>query len=185
MPQLEEHQPAELGLRIHRGESWHPPLWFFERHEIISSTRANPSVLETRDPHNLVDGHNVRIVGHKENTVVNGLHVATVVDDTHFSVPVSGIARGGNSGLCGTPEDISDKLFAMDMVDENSQVVVSATLTPTDAVNGELTVSLTPTQTAAITQDALKYDLWEVTDSNNKFPRAEGDVEIIAARTVR
>jgi hypothetical protein len=66
---------------------------------ISSSTNANPSVVQTSSAHGLSTGDWVDISGHALNAVINGVNPVTVIDSTHFSVPVAGTTNGVNTGL--------------------------------------------------------------------------------------
>ncbi len=65
---------------------------------IQSSTNTNPIVIQTSSAHGLTTGDEVDVADHVTNTTANGVWRATVVDSTHFSVPVAGIATGGATG---------------------------------------------------------------------------------------
>lgn len=62
---------------------------------IAGSTAANPSVVATVAPHGRTGTFTVTIIGAADSTI-NGSWTATVVDSTHFSVPVLGL--GGDAG---------------------------------------------------------------------------------------
>lgn len=65
---------------------------------ITSSSVANPTVITTPTPHGLVNGESATIAGHAGSTpALNGAQVVTVIDDTHFSVPVN-VTVGGTGG---------------------------------------------------------------------------------------
>lgn len=66
---------------------------------ILSSTNSNPSVVQTTAPHGLSTNDYVDISGHQLNAAINGVNQITVIDATHFSVPVAGTGAGGNTGL--------------------------------------------------------------------------------------
>jgi uncharacterized phiE125 gp8 family phage protein len=62
------------------------------------SSVANPSVITTATPHGLASGDTVTIAGHSGSTpTINGSQVATVIDATHFSIPVT-VTVGGTGG---------------------------------------------------------------------------------------
>src|ERR1700690_4358457 len=65
---------------------------------ISSSTNANPIVVQTSAAHNLSNGDYVDIQNHQTNTAANGINAVTVVDGTHFSIPVAGVGVGGATG---------------------------------------------------------------------------------------
>lgn len=65
---------------------------------ITSSAVSNPGTFLTAAPHLLNDGDTVIIAGHAGSTpAVAGSYVATVIDATHFSIPVN-ITVGGTGG---------------------------------------------------------------------------------------
>ncbi len=65
---------------------------------ITSSSVANPSVITTTVPHGLTNGQLVLIAGHAGSTPsINGVHVATVISTTTFSIPVN-VTVGGTGG---------------------------------------------------------------------------------------
>jgi hypothetical protein len=65
---------------------------------IASSTNTNPVVVQTSTAHGLTTGDTVDITGHAVNTNANGENEATVVDATHFSIPVAGNGVGAATG---------------------------------------------------------------------------------------
>lgn len=65
---------------------------------IASSSVANPSVITTSAPHLLQTGDSTTIAGHTGSTpVINGVQKVTVIDATHFSIPVA-VTVGGTGG---------------------------------------------------------------------------------------
>lgn len=65
---------------------------------ITSSSVANPSVITCPVPHGLTNGQTVLIAGHTGATPdINGERVATVIDETTFSIPVN-VTVGGTGG---------------------------------------------------------------------------------------
>lgn len=67
---------------------------------IIASTAATPSVVHTDAAHGHTGTFTVTITGSSDNTI-NATFTATVVDSTHFSVPVTGL--GGTGGTWSSP----------------------------------------------------------------------------------
>lgn len=63
---------------------------------IVANTAANPSVITTSAPHGRTGTFAVKIVGSSDSTINGTWATATVVDATHFSVPVAG--AGGTGG---------------------------------------------------------------------------------------
>src|SRR5262245_5722832 len=72
---------------------------------IVSSSVASPTSILTSTPHGLTSGDSVTITGHTGSTPsINGTHVATVVDPTHFTIPVN-VTVGGTGGSFGAVTD--------------------------------------------------------------------------------
>lgn len=70
---------------------------------IVASTIANPTVLTTAAPHNLVSGDTVAVLGHIGSTpAIDGSRVATVIDATHLSVPVNVTIAGAGGTVTRT-----------------------------------------------------------------------------------
>lgn len=62
---------------------------------ITSNSAANPTVILTAAPHLLGTGDQVTIAGVTGSTpAINGSYVATVIDPTHFSIPVAVTVAG-------------------------------------------------------------------------------------------
>lgn len=69
-----------------------------ERVVVSTSSVANPSVIVTAEAHGLVDGQLILIEGHSGSTPdINGLHTATLISSTSFSIPVN-VTTGGTGG---------------------------------------------------------------------------------------
>jgi hypothetical protein len=83
---------------------------------IVSSSQANPSVIATGTVHGLVTGQWVEITGHLLNTIINGLWAVTMIDITHFSIPVLGAAAGGATGTVQVQPPDADIQFAVNSV---------------------------------------------------------------------
>lgn len=65
---------------------------------ITSNSATNPTVVLTAAPHNLSSGDSVTIAGVTGSTpAINGTYTATVVDPTHFSIPVT-VTVAGSGG---------------------------------------------------------------------------------------
>jgi hypothetical protein len=111
---------------------------------IIANTVANPTVVQTGVAHGLTTGQSVVIAGNTGSTPsINGTLVATVVDPTHFSVPVN-VTVGGTGGTATPTTPIAGGLTyayvvttaAFDSYEESnpSGVVINAGCTaPTQA----------------------------------------------------
>lgn len=71
--------------------------------EIVASTIANPTVLETATPHSLVSGDTVLVAGHTGSTpAVDGSRIVTVIDALHVSVPVNVTVAGAGGTVTRT-----------------------------------------------------------------------------------
>ncbi|TAK68067.1 MAG: hypothetical protein EPO22_02350, partial [Dehalococcoidia bacterium] len=68
---------------------------------ITSTSGANPDVITTSAPHNLVTGDVISITGVATDTAANGTFTITVIDATHFSIPVAGTAAGAGGTVRG------------------------------------------------------------------------------------
>lgn len=64
---------------------------------ISANTLANPTVVQTSTAHGLTSGDSVNITGSNSTPSINGDWVATVVDGTHFTVPVN-VTVAGTAG---------------------------------------------------------------------------------------
>ncbi len=73
-------------------------LTYWQPQPIAASTNANPAAVGFGAAHGMTSGDVVEIVGHEDNTVINGTWTVTRVDDWSFTVPVPGIALGGATG---------------------------------------------------------------------------------------
>jgi hypothetical protein len=69
-------------------------LTWWDPQAIEASTDTDPVALTTPNAHGLSTGDIVEILDHANNPRVNGTHTVTVVDDTHFTIPVPGSAAG-------------------------------------------------------------------------------------------
>ena len=66
---------------------------------IVANTQANPTVVTTLVKHNLMNGQKIRVANNVgSNAAINGDHVATVIDDYTFSLPVDCTVAGGTGG---------------------------------------------------------------------------------------
>jgi len=81
-------------------------IWFNElaiAGTIVSSSVANPTVITTSAPHDLLDGAQVTISGHTGSTPdINGVHTITLINATTFSIPVN-VTVGGTGGTVVEP----------------------------------------------------------------------------------
>lgn len=70
---------------------------------IFVSTVASPTVIETMLAHGLSTGEEVTVAGHVGATpTINGTYTATVIDATHFSIPVAVTVAGVGGTVHGT-----------------------------------------------------------------------------------
>ncbi len=66
---------------------------------ITSVSVGNPAIVATSAPHGLQTGWNVTIAGFTDGTPIpNGTYVVTVIDSTHFSIPLNVTAAPTSSG---------------------------------------------------------------------------------------
>lgn len=63
---------------------------------------SNPTIITTSSPHGLQNNRVVTISGSNSNVAINDTYQVTVIDSTHFSVPVNVIYTAGNSGTFAT-----------------------------------------------------------------------------------
>jgi len=77
---------------------------------------ASPSTVTTSTPHGLVTGQEVLISGIKGNTSLNGNWFVTVVDTTHFTVPVAGVAPYTGGGTVVGPIEQSAQVLVAGIV---------------------------------------------------------------------
>lgn len=74
-------------------------LPFFEMQTAITgATNANPIVI-TATGHGLTSGQTANIAGVVGNTAANGMFVVTVIDSSHFSIPVNGNGSYTSGGI--------------------------------------------------------------------------------------
>ena len=55
---------------------------------------TNPVVVQTATPHEMTTGDKVHIIDHQTNVIINDTWIATVIDATHYEVPVAGVGAG-------------------------------------------------------------------------------------------
>jgi hypothetical protein len=125
---------------------------------IKSTTAANPAIIETDLPHKLTTSDKVYLWGHRPNTIVNGNNVATVVDAFRFSVPVTGVIAGGESGYVGktiNATGFSVTLKMKDLAGGTEFTDAAPTLTWIDQTIHRFKVSLTDTKTALLLTDRV------------------------------
>ena len=99
---------------------------------------ASPSTIATSAPHGLVSGQEVLISGVKGNTSLNGSWFCTVVDTTHFTVPVAGVAPYAGGGTVVGP------------VGQSAQVLVAGVVGFGAALNAAWTVTVVDAQTLSV-----------------------------------
>lgn len=77
---------------------------------IASSSVANPTTITTAASHGLSSGASVTISGHTGSTPsLNGTHTVSVIDATHFTIPVS-VSVGGTGGTFSNPLGVVTEL---------------------------------------------------------------------------
>jgi Prealbumin-like fold domain len=76
---------------------------------ITSISAANPAVVTTSSAHGLSTGQKVGIFGSDSTPSIDGVRTVTVIDSTHFSVPVN-VTTAGTKGTV-VPLDDSDEVF--------------------------------------------------------------------------
>ena len=84
--------------------SLNDPIEFYERATVVSSSAANPTIIEVMDPLGVITGETIGIGGHSGSSndgAVNAYHTATRIDPTHFSIPINLIGGGGTGGWAG------------------------------------------------------------------------------------
>ncbi|GBQ07533.1 baseplate J/gp47 family protein [Saccharibacter floricola] len=77
---------------------------------IANATRANPCVIASELTHGLTDGQTVTIAGETAMTSINGSFTASVIDASHFSIPVdttNAPLYSGNGVLQTNPRDLA------------------------------------------------------------------------------
>lgn len=72
-----------------------------------SSTKANPCVVTTAVPHQLVNNRKVSISSHT-NSEINGEHIVTVISPTTFSIPISTTVTGTGGSFVTLDNDFDD-----------------------------------------------------------------------------
>lgn len=147
---------------------------------IQSSSTANPCVIETQLPHQLVTNDRVRINGHRKNTIVNGKQTVTVIDAFRFSIPVIGIITGEVAGRVGKAKDITDFVFTVKTkIRKGGSAIEDAdpTLLVIPEVDGEIKLSLSKTQTPLIIPNSCILEVTYIdTDNKTKIFAVECEV---------
>lgn len=71
---------------------------------VANATRASPCVIATELTHGLANGQSATIAGENAMTAINGTFPITVIDSTHFSIPVDTTQSPlyGGDGVLGT-----------------------------------------------------------------------------------
>lgn len=77
---------------------------FFRGPRIVSSTGANPCIIETEEDHGFLVGDEIEIFGHESGVSRNGERsVLAVIDSTHFSISLDTTGSVGTEGIVGKP----------------------------------------------------------------------------------
>ena len=63
---------------------------------------ANPTIITTTAPHSLLTGETINIAGSNSTPSINGPQIVTVIDSTHFSIPVN-VTGAGTTGTFTSP----------------------------------------------------------------------------------
>jgi hypothetical protein len=77
---------------------------------ISSISAANPAVIATATAHGLTTGDMVTIAGSNSTPAIDGTWVATVVDSTHFSIPLAVTTAGTAGTVTFNTEDFTNVL---------------------------------------------------------------------------
>jgi hypothetical protein len=96
-------------------------------------TVANPATIVTSPAHGLVTGQYAHVYGHTgSTTLVNGVHQVTVVDATHFSIPVN--AGGTDSSATGAVQALD---FGSAAIPSDGDEVDAAIVNPSEEFAGD------------------------------------------------
>ena len=188
---------GRLDLTIVKGQDFSMPLQVLAAIPIQSSTNATPIQITTQQPHGLSTGNSVVITGHNVNLPANSTWTVTVVDAYNItlngSTATANMYGGGATGYVGQPVNITGYTIEGDVSDspgELANVILPLTCTVTSAVNGQFTISLTNSQTAAPQVqgegvfsephliDFGYYDVWAIGTTN--FRIVYGDISFVA-----
>lgn len=103
-------------------------------------TVANPATILTSPAHGLATGDTVHIKGHGTGgarTLVNGIHVVTVVDPTHFSIPLD--AGGTDAVASGAVQALTVGTYPIPSDGDN---IDAAAVNPAEEEAGDRTAYL-------------------------------------------
>jgi hypothetical protein len=96
---------------------------------VTGATNANPIVIATANPHGLTSGMVATASGILGNAAANGTNVATVVDSTHYSIPVAGSgAYTGGGSVEGGDLGAVDALLQTNCVPDNTTAITISAL---------------------------------------------------------
>jgi hypothetical protein len=154
---------------IPRGSDWSRTFQLAQNPQrIVSSTNASPIVLNVPQ-HGYSTGQKVRVVNHLTNRGANGNWTITKIDGDHFSLDSS---EGSGTGLAdghvaaaidGTGGTIRCQIREFD--NSTSTLLFTPTFAWVQQNILRFKLSLTDTQTKAITVDTMHADIW-FEDSN-------------------
>ncbi len=95
-----------IGSNSGIGSSFNPDISPINT-DIDVNTAADPTVVETTSPHGLQNGETIIITNSNSSPDINGKWPVTVIDTTHFSVPVDvSLGTPGSQGVWSRTSDI-------------------------------------------------------------------------------
>lgn len=186
-------QPARLNLRINQGATLRKPLLMMQpvyRYKPIATIQATAPLLLTVEDHGLAGEWPIWIEGVtgwgelSRDKTRQPFHLAKVINPNTLELNAfngTGRTAGGGTLVYHPPVDLTGctaRMFIRDasgvllleLTTENDRLVIAAP--------GRLIITLTATETAAITWTHGRYDL-ELTMSNGDVTRwMEGDVTV-------
>lgn len=146
-----------------KGSDWVLPMQRSQNAQAIqSSTNTSPIVVKRRQ-HRYSNGDKVRISLHDSNAAANGnWTIANVTADTFELVGSSGSGIGGEDGYVSKCIDGTGSIITAVLKDkeEGGATILTPTFEWIDQTILSWRLSLTDTQTAAVTQDKLYLRVW-------------------------
>lgn len=124
--------------------------------KIESSTNATPIVITTQTPHTVTNSDYVKVTNHSTNNAANGVFAVTsVTDDTITLTSSNGNGVGNNVGQISKLQSGAGYTVTCELKTKGgATVIVSPTVTWTDQSKFEFRLSLTDTQTTALSSYA-------------------------------
>ena len=124
--------------------------------KIESSTNATPIVITTKTPHTITTSDYVRVTNHATNNAANGVFaVSAVTDNTLTLTSSNGNGIGNNVGEVSKLQSGSGYTLTCELkLTNGGTVIVSPTVTWIDQSKFEFSISLTDTQTTALSSYA-------------------------------